>query len=262
MVERFTFPEGATPIADCSGLIPKWVHSLEDLNRVEAENIVYAQKKYLTKRTLNSKEWFHTEQLKKIHRDMFGDVWEWAGKYRRSTTSIGINPALIPSRLAEFCSEVTSWSHYPVELTFIERAARIHHQLVFIHPFENGNGRFSRLIADRFLLTWRCIHPIWPSYLNQEGQARKDYIQALQNADAGDYQYLIKFMQELGAKEPTVHELIRNKFYRDSLRGEHGVLLIKAFLRMEDGWTEDPTTISFAKKIGLTEIASLLHTIK
>ncbi len=26
MEERFEFPEGATPISDCSGLIPLWVH--------------------------------------------------------------------------------------------------------------------------------------------------------------------------------------------------------------------------------------------
>ena len=37
------FPEGATPIDDCSGLIPVWVHHLNDLNRVEAENILNAQ---------------------------------------------------------------------------------------------------------------------------------------------------------------------------------------------------------------------------
>jgi len=46
MVENFEFPEGATPITDCSGLIPDWVHHLKDLNRVEAENILKAQGRY------------------------------------------------------------------------------------------------------------------------------------------------------------------------------------------------------------------------
>lgn len=45
MDKLFEFPEGATPISDCSGLIPIWVHHLNDLNRVEAENILNAQKK-------------------------------------------------------------------------------------------------------------------------------------------------------------------------------------------------------------------------
>jgi fido (protein-threonine AMPylation protein) len=86
---------------------------------------------------------------------MFGSVWGWAGDYRKSITSIGLSPVMIPSQLAEFCFEVLAWFHNPVELTFVEIAARIHHRLVFIHPFENGNGRFSRLIADRFLLALR-----------------------------------------------------------------------------------------------------------
>lgn len=67
-------------------------------------------------------------------------------------------------------------------------AARVHHRLVFIHPFENGNGRFSRLIADRFLLAFKCPHPVWPSHLNQEGVVRKGEIKTLKSADTDDYQ--------------------------------------------------------------------------
>ncbi|MBS4168731.1 ankyrin repeat domain-containing protein [Parachlamydia sp. AcF125] len=36
MAKHFDFPEGATPIDDCSGLIPSWVHNLNDLNRIES----------------------------------------------------------------------------------------------------------------------------------------------------------------------------------------------------------------------------------
>ena len=43
MEKHFKSPEGATPITDCSGLIPQWVHNMDDLNRVEAENILQAQ---------------------------------------------------------------------------------------------------------------------------------------------------------------------------------------------------------------------------
>ncbi|HSW86740.1 MAG TPA: hypothetical protein VLG49_04475, partial [Rhabdochlamydiaceae bacterium] len=102
----FEFPEDATPISDCSGLIPIWVHNLNDLNRVEAENIVHAQRKYLRGPVDNPKHWFETGELKEIHRAMFGAVWEWAGSYRKSITSIGIKPSLIPIQLAEFCHEV------------------------------------------------------------------------------------------------------------------------------------------------------------
>jgi fido (protein-threonine AMPylation protein) len=161
-MKKFEFPEGATPLFDYSGLIPTWVHHLYDLNRVEAENIMKAQSKYFRLPVVHPEKWFQVKELKAIHRAMFGNVWTWAGSYRQSTTSIGIKPSLIPVQLLEFCHEVLSWLHSPTELTFLEMSARIHHRLVFIHPFENGNGRFSRLIADRFLLAWKRPYPHWP----------------------------------------------------------------------------------------------------
>src|SRR5882757_7560109 len=106
MIRQFDFPEGSTPITDCSGLIPLWVHHLNDLNRVEAENIMNAQRKYLQGRIGDPQNWFQVKELKAIHQAMFGDVWEWAGVYRKSITSIGIDPRLISTQLAELCIEV------------------------------------------------------------------------------------------------------------------------------------------------------------
>lgn len=207
MPKQFDFPEGATPLTDYSSLIPIWVHHLHELNRVEAENIHNAQIKYLNGKVKHPNFWFHIKELKAIHHTMFGNVWEWAGQYRRSITSIGVHPSLIPKQLAELCLEVSTWFQYSVELTYIEMAARIHHRLVFIHPFENGNGRFSRLIADRFLLALGCQHPIWPNHLNETGLLRKDYIITLKSADKGDYVPLVDLMKKLGAKEPHNEKL-------------------------------------------------------
>ncbi len=231
MPERFEFPERATPIFDCSGLIPLWVHHLHDLNRVEAENILNAQRKYLKGRIGDPQIWFQVKELRAIHQAMFGKVWEWAGMYRKSVTSIGVKPSLIPTQLAELCLEVSSWFQYAVQLTFVEMAARVHHRLVFIHPFENGNGRFSRLIADRFLLAFKCQHPVWPSHLNQEGIVRKDYIKTLKSADQGDYEPLVDFMKKLGASDPSLSEMMKNRFYLTYIDGEKGLAMVKALLR-------------------------------
>ena len=264
MPERFEFPEGATPIDDCSGLIPVWVHHLHDLNRVEAENILNAQRKYLQGRVGDPQTWFQVKELKVIHQAMFGNVWEWAGVYRKSITSIGINPSLIPTQLAELCLEVSSWSEYPVELTFVEMAARVHHRLVFIHPFENGNGRFSRLIADRFLLAFRCQHPLWPSQLNQEGVVRKDYIKTLKSADKSDYTPLVDFMKKLGATDPSLSELIKSSFYRTHISGEKGLAIVKALLRSgsspNDQTSNGHRALQLSVKAGFEEIVKLLVT--
>ncbi len=262
MPERFEFPEGATPIADCSGLIPLWVHHLHDLNRVEAENILDAQRKYFKGRIGDPQIWFQVKELKAIHQGMFGKVWEWAGTYRKSITSIGVNPSLIPTQLAELCLEVSYWFQYPVELTFVEMAARVHHRLVFIHPFENGNGRFSRLIADRFLLAFKCQHPVWPSHLNQEGVLRKDYIKTLRNADKGDYEPLVGFMKKMGASDPNLSELMKNSFYLEYMGGERGLAIVKALLRTgvnpNDHAQSGYKPLHLAVKAGFEEIAKLL----
>lgn len=264
MRERFDFPEGATPLTDSSGLIPLWVHHLHDLNRVEAENILDAQRKYLKGRIGDPQIWFQVKELKAIHQAMFGKVWDWAGMYRKSKTSIGVNPSLIPAQLAELCLEVSSWFQYPVELTFVEMAARVHHRLVFIHPFENGNGRFSRLIADRFLLAFKCQHPVWPSHLNQEGVVRKDYIKTLKSADKGDYEPLIDFMKKLGAKDPNLSELMKNSFYLPYIDGERGLATVKALLKTGAN-PNDPSQSGYkplhlAVKAGFEEIVKILVT--
>lgn len=231
-MEPFDFPEGATPIHDCSDLIPEWVRTLEDLNRVEAENIYQAQKKYLTKTRFSDPAiWFRMKELQTLHYDMLCNVWKWAGVFRKSVTTIGVAPGLIPSQLADLCAQVESWSREPVELTFLERAARIHHRLVSIHPFENGNGRFSRLVADRYLLGWECPHPVWPDILNQKGPSRMQYIQSLQNADKGDYEPLLELMHELGANDPGLEELLRKKIYSKHLKSTFLFSIVKALLR-------------------------------
>lgn len=198
---KFHFADGCTPIDDLSGLKLPWIQTFSDLNRAEAENISRAQKKYLETEVAPPLQWLNPTLFRKIHQSMFGEVWSWAGSWRKSITNIGIKPQLIPMRLSELCAQVISWDFEPVQWTYIERSARIHHSLVSIHPFENGNGRFSRLVADRYLLAYQCTHPTWPSEIGKEGKVRERYILSLKAADRGDFHLLIELMQEFHAKE-------------------------------------------------------------
>lgn len=197
---KFNWPDGATPLDDYSGLIPSRVITLSDLNRVEAENIAYAYMFYLTGQKQPSADWFNVTDLKKMHIAMFGKVWRWAGQFRKSVTSIGISPQYILPQLSELCFEVNGWEvDNDLALSFLERAARIHHKLVFIHPFENGNGRFSRLVSDRYLYVHDLTYAHWPDDLHVDSNVRDAYIQSLKAADVGDYEPLVSLMQKFGA---------------------------------------------------------------
>lgn len=198
---KFSYPEGATPIDDISGLKPAWVKTQEDLNQVESENILDATIRHLLNPVGPPQKWFIISFLQKLHYDMFCDVWEWAGKFRTHQTIPGIKPFQIPESLANLSYNVLLWCNEPCQLTRVEQAARIHHQLVFIHPYPNGNGRFSRMVSDRYLKAWKCPFPTWPVDLNRAGTLRKKYIAALRAADDGDYIPLTQYMVEHGARD-------------------------------------------------------------
>jgi len=74
-------------------------------------------------------------------------------------------------------------------------AVRFGYRLVVIHPFPNGNGRWSRLAADALIValgaprfTWGGRSVVEPSKL------RRSYIAALQSADTNrDFGTLIAF---------------------------------------------------------------------
>lgn len=201
---KFSYPEGATPIDDISSLKISWVKTQEDLNHVEAENISQAVSQHLMKSIPTPQEWFNIHMLQKIHLDMFSDVWDWAGKFRKTQTLPGMKPHQIQSALANLCQDVQFWCNETCSLTILEQAAKIHHQLVYIHPFPNGNGRFSRLISDRYLKAWKCFFPNWPVDLDKDGECRRKYIEVLRKADIGDLEPLVLYMIQHGAKDHTM----------------------------------------------------------
>jgi fido (protein-threonine AMPylation protein) len=67
---------------------------------------------------------------------------------------------------------------------------------IAIHPFSNGNGRHARLSADALLLALRQERFSWgKNSLFENNQTRKNYIHALQAADKGNYELLLKFVR-------------------------------------------------------------------
>ena len=75
----------------------------------------------------------------------------------------------------------------------METATRIHHRAVHIHPFLNGNGRWSRMLANIYLRKNGLMPVRWQEdLLASENPKRTEYIEALKTADKGDYRKLIE----------------------------------------------------------------------
>ncbi|MFC1511203.1 mobile mystery protein B [Candidatus Margulisiibacteriota bacterium] len=186
---------GATPIDDLSGLIPSHITTRQQLNEWEAANILQAVKKYLTRRKelKVSLEW-----LKEVHQTMFGETWEWAGKIRQKDYNLGIDWHNIPEQMKMLIDDLRHWQTEGPDLSVFSQSVRLHHRLVKIHPFVNGNGRHARLVADIFLFAGNRQLPDWPDKeLIVAGGIRQQYIAALQSADKGDFRPLEKFTARL-----------------------------------------------------------------
>lgn len=116
---------------------------------------------------------------------------EWAGKYRNSGVIIGGADHTPPDALEipKLMQELVSWvgenkkKTHPVELASI-----LHHKLVYIHPFFDGNGRTSRLVMNIILM--QSGFPLVIVLKND----RKRYYRTLALADKGNYTPFVNFI--------------------------------------------------------------------
>lgn len=185
--------DGNTPLSpeELADLIPN-LATKEELNEWERENILRAREWAVGDRT-SATDLASDEYVRKLHVKMFNQTWKWAGEYRRSEKNIGIPFHEIRERLMALLGDVRYWmennTHPPDEI-----AVRLHHRLVLIHPFPNGNGRHARLIADVIAMKLGRPAFTWGSAnLVKEGEARTRYLEAIRAADNGDIQPLLTF---------------------------------------------------------------------
>lgn len=166
------------------------------LNAAEAENILQATTKRLRRRNNPKRRWLTDDLIRKVHREMFGEVWEWAGQYRGVELNIGVKPFQIAEEIQKLCGDVEFWDAATKNpLPVLERACRAHHRLAWIHPFRNGNGRHARLISDMYLRAHNLPLPIWPnSEITRDGGARDEYLKALRAGDRHDFAPLVKLL--------------------------------------------------------------------
>lgn len=185
---------GATPLSpdDIDGLIPEHITTRGELDEWEQQNILGAEMRL---RNRGFREIVDDQSLRKLHRLMFGETWEWAGDFRLRETTIGVDPLDIPVHLRQVCDDMRFQRDREV-FSPDELAARFHHRLVWVHPFRNGNGRHARLAADLLLESMGCKRFSWGRRnLAYAGEVRDRYIQSLRAADNGQYELLLDFVR-------------------------------------------------------------------
>ncbi len=188
---KFNYPVGSTPLEldELADLIPNHITTQEELNAWEEKNILAAQQWAFKQKNIISVLF-----IRKLHLRMFDKTWKWAGQFRKSEKNIGIHWPHISTQLKELCDNTLYQINHKTFSTE-EIAVRFHHQLVLIHPFPNGNGRHARLMADLLITHYGGTRFSWGMHqdLSKSTSVRKQYIEALQLADQGDYSKLLLF---------------------------------------------------------------------
>lgn len=129
------------------------ITSAQDMDGLELELLARLYEQVLLKdlpdRALNAGD------IQAWHRRWLGNVYPWAGQARSVNLSKDgfafAAAGQIPRLLAEFERDCLGrWTpcHGMGEADLVEAVAITHVELILIHPFREGNGRLSRLLAD------------------------------------------------------------------------------------------------------------------
>ena len=194
MITDIQYPEGATPLDpnELGGLKHKHITTQGELDQLEQANIESGLRWLGRQRAHVLTDDFAIT----LHKRLFGDVWDWAGTFRKTGKNIGIDPIHIPVELRTLMGDAKYWADnktYPAS----EAAVRLHHRLVKIHAFPNGNGRHARIMADTVLDRVYKTKPIdWAGGydLQKMNERRTTYIAALKAADQDDIGPLLQFV--------------------------------------------------------------------
>ena len=158
-------------------------------DHVEAKNDAEAFD--LMIRLVHSKKQISQEIIQELHALVTKGLLADSGKYRTENVRISGSKTTPPSYLKivklmnQYISDNKNLKIHP-----IKKAAFIHHELVFIHPFLDGNGRVARLITNLYLMNQGYC----PIVLKKED--RRKYYQVLQRADDGDLSQFANFIAQ------------------------------------------------------------------
>ena len=192
---KLTYIEGQTPLDEDEKqdlLIPT-ITTQSELDEFEQQNIELAVQ-WTMFHAYPADEILTEQFVKRLHYRMFGDIWSWAGEFRRTNKNIGVDKFDIGIALRNLLDDTRYWIEHEI-YGGDEIAVRFKHRLVHIHCFSNGNGRHSRLMADVIVEDIYDRPPFtWGrGSLRKKGESRSMYLAALRTADEGNITPLLEF---------------------------------------------------------------------
>ncbi|MFC7246930.1 Fic family protein [Catellatospora aurea] len=118
--------------------------------------------------------------VRRLHKMLYGNVWQWAGEFRRHEVNIGVAPEVIAVELRSCLGNIQwRWDHAN-DWTARQLGIATHAETVRIHPFTDGNGRSTRLLADLVFVAAQGDGPVFVYDWNLD---KEEYIRLLRRFD-------------------------------------------------------------------------------
>lgn len=174
------------------------IDSADKLEVAEAEitTVIIATMKLAKTYRLNN---FNKSLFLSIHKEIFGDIYEWAGSVRSIDVSKGssyfAHAAYIDTALEQLFIELVADQrfHSIDKVVFIKAITYYHSELNAVHPFREGNGRvirtFLSLLSEN--IGW---------HIDWSGINKDDNIRAAQEAMATEPKLLYDMLYSITSK--------------------------------------------------------------
>lgn len=118
--------------------------------------------------------------VRELHHRLYAPIWQWGGRQRSVETNIGVAPESIAVELRNALDDLSyQWDQNVLTARALGIAA--HAAVVRVHPFVDGNGRVTRLLAE---LVFLAAQTGWETLLVYDWDVdRQTYIQLLREYD-------------------------------------------------------------------------------
>jgi len=170
-----------------------------EIDKEEALGFLYAEQKAIDALSVDTA--FTLAYLHGLHKDALGHLYDFAGRLRTVNMSKGgfmFAPAqFLPQTLDSFASEYLEsladrqWENDAEALDYL---AEMHAELLYVHPYREGNGRVVRLLTRLIFISKRGEDLDFSFIV--EGDNFQDYVAGVQQAANAEYSH----MKELFAK--------------------------------------------------------------
>jgi cell filamentation protein len=129
------------------------IHDEEQLQKAERELSEIAVSNF---RLLSPP--YDLDLLQHIHKALFTDVYEWAGKLRTVNIRKGDTLFCAADRITPEAEKIfrvmerASWFVGASKTELVERIAESYGDLNVVHPFREGNGRAQRILFEQIII--------------------------------------------------------------------------------------------------------------